>query len=63
MNDEKNCPCEAVKELQKIVKEQDRRLADGDKLFAVINTKLNMLMAILGTVGVAVVGVVVKLAF
>lgn len=65
--EEKNCPCEAVKELTKIVEahndrleKHERRLSDGNTNFAVINTKLNFMLAVLSTVGVAVAGVLVK---
>ena len=39
MNDEK-CPCDAVRELQKIVRSHESRLADGNTNFAVISTTL-----------------------
>ena len=59
--DEKKCPCEAVAKLQEIVDEQQKQLSKGETQFAVINTKLNLIMGVLGTVGVALAGVVVKL--
>lgn len=60
---EKNCPCETVKELEKKVEDQKERLNKGSVEFATINTKLNMLMAILGAIGTAVVGLVIKMMF
>lgn len=60
---EERCPCEAVKELQKIVNEHEKRLADGSTQFAVINTKLNVVLGVLSCVGVAVCGTVVALLF
>lgn len=63
MVENKNCPCETVKELEKKVEDQKERLNKGSVEFATINTKLNMLMAILGAIGTAVVGLVVKMMF
>lgn len=63
MVENKNCPCEIVKELEKKVEDQKERLNKGSVEFATINTKLNMLMAILGAIGTAVVGLVVKMMF
>lgn len=68
MNEQKNdCPCEAVRHLAEIVEKQEerlekheKRLSDGTTNFAVINTKLNFMLAVLGTIGVAVAGVLVK---
>lgn len=68
MNEQKNdCPCEAVRHLAEIVEKQEerlekheKRLSDGTTNFAVINTKLNFMLAVLSTVGVAVAGVLVK---
>lgn len=40
MNEEK-CPCDAVRELQKIVTSHEHRLADGNTNFAVISTTLD----------------------
>lgn len=63
MVENKNCPCETVKELEKKVEDQKERLNKGSVEFATINTKLNMLMAILGAIGTAVVGLVIKMMF
>lgn len=57
----KQCPCQTVKDLEKQVEEQRSQLAKGETQFAVINTKLNLIMGVLGTVGAALVGVVIKL--
>lgn len=59
-NTQNGCPCEAVKELQKIVSEHDKRLGKGDTQFAVINTKLNIIMGILSAVGLAVCTVLIR---
>lgn len=59
--DEKRCPCETVTKLQNKVDEQEKQLAKGETQFAVINTKLNLIMWVLATVGAAVIGVAIKL--
>ena len=61
MENEKKCPCETVIALERQVDDQRTQLAKGETQFAVINTKLNLIMGALGTVGAALVGVVVKL--
>ena len=64
MPENKNdCPCEAVRKLEKIVERHDRRLDDGNVQFAVISTKLNIIMAVGGAVGVALAGSIVALIF
>lgn len=63
MNDKSDCPCEAVRELKKIVEQHDRRLDDGNVQFAVISTKLNIIMAAMSAVGVALAGSIVALIF
>ena len=60
-NEEKICPCQTVKDLEKQVDEQRSQLAKGETQFAVINTKLNLIMGVLGTVGAALVGIIVKM--
>lgn len=58
------CPvgeCQSFKELEKIVQGHDKSLADGKVQFAVINTKLNIVMGIMASIGVALCGVVVKM--
>lgn len=59
--EEKKCPCDTVLKLQEIVDEQRNQLAKGETQFAVINTKLNLIIGALSSVGVALVGVVVKM--
>lgn len=61
MSNEKECPCKAVIDLQAIVEKQRERLNEGDKQFAVINTKLNALIGILAIFGSAIVTAVVKI--
>ena len=64
MPENKNgCPCEAVRKLEKIVERHDKRLDDGNVQFAVISTKLNIIMAVVGAVGVALAGSIVALLF
>lgn len=63
MNDKNDCPCEAVKRLEAIVERHDKRLDDGNVQFAVISTKLNIIMAVVGAVGVALAGSIVALIF
>ena len=61
--DNKECPCEAVKSLQKIVEKHEAQLNEGRTNFATINTKLNFVIGIMSAVGVAILGVVVKMIF
>jgi DNA transposition AAA+ family ATPase len=63
MEEKKDCPCEAVKHLQKIVEGHDKQLNNGNVQFAVINTKLNVVIGVMGTIGVALCGVIVKMLF
>ncbi|MBQ2895503.1 MAG: hypothetical protein IJE26_02195 [Oscillospiraceae bacterium] len=62
-----NChnPCEEVKQLREefesYCQKTEKRLDDGSIRFAVIDTKLNWLIAILGSIGAAVLGVLLKL--
>lgn len=63
MPEKSECPCEAVRKLEKIVERHDKRLDDGNVQFAVISTKLNIIMAVVGTVGVALAGAIVALIF
>lgn len=68
MNEQKNeCPCEAVRHLAEMLEKHDerlesheKRLAEGSINFAVINTKLNLMLGVLCTIGVAIAGVLVK---
>ena len=75
MDEKKNCPCEAVRQLADLVakhedrlektderlEKQDERLERGNVNFAVICTKLNIIMAVLSVVGVAVCGAVIRI--
>ena len=65
---ENTCPCHELEELRKTVArhtvqlaEHDERLGRGNIEFAVISTKLNIIMAILGAVGIAVCGALISL--
>ena len=60
---DKDCPCDAVRELKKIVERHDNQLGDGKVQFAVINTKLNVVIAVFTTIGVALCGILVKYLF
>lgn len=64
----KDCPCKAVEQLIQLVNQHeerldkhDERLERGNVDFAVISTKLNIIMAVLAAIGVAVCGAVVGL--
>lgn len=63
MGEEKKCPCDTVLKLQGTVDSQRDQLAEGNVQFAVINTKLNQIIGVMCAVGVAVLGVVVKMIF
>lgn len=67
-NKHDNCPCEAVEQLIQLVNQHedrldkhDERLERGNVDFAVINTKLNIVMAVMAAIGVAICGAVVGL--
>lgn len=62
-NEEEKCPCDAVRELKVMISDQEKRLNAGSTHFAVINTKLNALIAGIGIVGVSIAGVVIPLMF
>lgn len=63
MEEKNECPCEAVKHLQKIVDEHEKQLNKGAVQFAVINTKLNVVIGVMAAIGVAFCGVIVKMLF
>ena len=66
MNDyipEHGSPCESLKELQKEVEKHGLELAKGTTNFVVINTKLNMIIAVMGVLGVAICSVMAKYMF
>ena len=62
-----NCTglCEEVRHLREdfdsYCQRTEKRLDEGSTRFAVIDTKLNWLIAILGSIGAAVLGVLLKL--
>jgi predicted PurR-regulated permease PerM len=60
---EHESPCEALKELQQEVKKHGEELAKASTNFAVINTKLNLIIGIMVFIGTAVGGVVVSILF
>lgn len=49
--------------LEKRVATLEKRIAEHDTQYAVINTKLSAILWVLGTIGVAVIGVLVKFVF
>ena len=65
MENSGNRPCRELRELQdsfqRFREETTRRLAAGDVSMATINTKLNWLIGILSSIGVAVLAAVMKL--
>jgi uncharacterized BrkB/YihY/UPF0761 family membrane protein len=50
-------------EIQRTVRDHARRIEQQETQYAVINTKLTAILWVLGTVGAAVVAVVVKVTF
>ena len=63
MTESEKCPCDAVRELKELVSEHEKLLHRGSTHFAVINTKLNALIAGIGIVAVAVAGVIIPMMF
>ena len=65
MDDNCSRPCRELKELEgsfaRFREETDRRFAAGDVSMATINTKLNWLIGILSSIGLAVLTAVMKL--
>ena len=65
MDDRCSRPCPELKELEssftRYREETDRRFAAGDVSMATINTKLNWLIGILSSIGLAVMTAVLKL--
>lgn len=64
----KACPCQAVRELEDVAQQHaiqlmkhEERLGRGNVEFAVISTKLNIIMAVLGAVGIAVCGAIISI--
>ena len=65
---EEKCTCHEMEELQKTIQqhtiqiaEHNERLGRGNVEFAVISTKLNIIMAILSAVGIAICGSLISL--
>ncbi len=66
MENNKNCPCDTcsvVKDLKKTIEEQAEKIIDCQIKFATINTKLNLVVGILSAIGVAMLGVIMKIMF
>lgn len=49
--------------LEKRVATLENRVSEHDTQYAVINTKLSAILWVLGTIGVAVIGVLIKFVF
>lgn len=54
---------EDLKELEQRVIALERRMAEKDTQFAVINTKLSAILWGVGVIGTAVIGLLVKMVF
>lgn len=54
---------DTVAELSQRVDKLERRMAEKDTQFAVINTKLSAILWGIGIIGTAVIGVLVKFVF
>ena len=63
MEENKNCPCVRCVEFDGLIKKHEEQLHKGDTNFAVINTKLNVVLGVLAVVGTAICGVIVKMLF
>lgn len=67
MDCSKNQPCESLRALEQKVdgkfREYDERLGDGEVSFAVIKTKLNLILGILAAIGGCLVPVLLNLIF
>ena len=67
MDCSKNQPCESLRALEQKVdgqfREYDGRLGDGEVSFAVIKTKLNLILGILAAIGGCLVPVLLNLIF
>ncbi|MDO4174763.1 MAG: hypothetical protein Q4D42_08355 [Eubacteriales bacterium] len=64
----KSCSCHELAELEELTQQHtvqlakhEERLGRGNIEFAVISTKLNIIMAILAAVGIAVCGAVISI--
>ena len=57
------CPCDTLKGVQESIKTHEKSLAKGDIQFAVINTKLNIVLGVMATIGIALCGIILKMMF
>ena len=67
---EKDCPCatvvnlkEMVEKQQEVIDKQNQKIVDCQISFASINAKLNIVISALSAIGVAIIGVIVKMVF
>ncbi len=67
MDCDKNVPCDRLVELEHRVSkkfdEYDGRLGDGEVSFAVIKTKLNLILGILAAIGGCLIPIVLNMIF
>ena len=63
MENFENCPCLRCVEFDERIKKHEEQLHKGDTTFAVINTKLNIVLGVMAAIGTAICGVIVKMAF
>lgn len=63
MDCDKNIPCDRLRELEKRVDVHDRRLGDGEVSFAVIKTKLNLILGILAAIGGCMIPIFLNMVF
>lgn len=52
--------CDRIDRLESRVSSCESRLAEHDTNYAVINTKLNLLLWIVGAIGTALIGILIK---
>lgn len=65
-NNTRSCSCselERIKKLEDRVDEHDEKLSENKAQFAIITTKLNMIMGILATIGAGLVGIILNMIF
>ena len=58
-----NTIMQQIEELKERMARVENRTSEHDTQYAVINTKLSAILWVLGTIGVAVIGVLVKFVF
>lgn len=56
-----NCPCNKCIELENCIKKHEDQLHKGDTTFAVINTKLNIVLGVMAAIGTAICGMLVRM--